>query len=102
MSSIDELQSRALEIRSKYEIYETKKYGKSWTVEQLIQGFSKDVSDLQQIINSDPGNIQKIHHELRDCLWSILVIASKLGVDIEKAFFKTMDELDIRLDGEIK
>ena len=27
--------------------------------------------------------------------------AAQVGIDIEKAFLKTMEELDVRLDGEI-
>jgi NTP pyrophosphatase (non-canonical NTP hydrolase) len=35
-------------------------------------------------------------HELADCLWSIIVIADEAGVDLEKAFFETMKEIELR------
>jgi NTP pyrophosphatase (non-canonical NTP hydrolase) len=45
---------------------------------------------------------RRVNHELADCLWSVLVLARKLDVDIERAFWTTMLELDNRLDGEFK
>jgi NTP pyrophosphatase (non-canonical NTP hydrolase) len=35
----------------------------------------------------------KLKHELSDCLWSVLVLAEKLDVDLGRAFEATMDEL---------
>ena len=36
----------------------------------------------------------KLAHELADCLWSILVLARRLDVDLERAFLETMGELE--------
>jgi hypothetical protein len=40
---------------------------------------------------------KKIAHELAACLWSIIVIASELNIDLETEFNQTMDELEARL-----
>jgi NTP pyrophosphatase (non-canonical NTP hydrolase) len=44
------------------------------------------------------GNIDEaLAHELSDCLWSVIVLADKYGVDLESSFNRTMNELDERL-----
>ncbi len=98
-----QLQNRAIEIRQKYSELEKKKYGKEWTKEQIVQGFVGDVGDLVKLVMSKEGvrdieNVdKKLAHELSDCLWSILVIANKYGVDMEKSFLETMDELEDKI-----
>jgi NTP pyrophosphatase (non-canonical NTP hydrolase) len=46
---------------------------------------------------------EKLAHELADCLWSVLVLADRLGVDLGAAFAATMSDLEQnirkRLDG---
>ena len=45
-----------------------------------------------------PANLDaKLEHELADCLWSVLVLADAYGVDLERAFATTMDELEAKL-----
>lgn len=58
-----------------------------------------DVGDLAKLVQEAAGvrrtpNLQsKIEHELADCLWSILVLADRLGIDVKSAFKQTMKEL---------
>lgn len=91
-----ELIKRAKQIRQKYAELEKDKYGKEWTKEHLLQGFTKDVEDLKQIIVSNSSN-EELAHELSDCLWSVIILADKYGVDLENSFLKTMDELEERI-----
>jgi len=92
--------NRALEIRQKYSELEKKKYGREWTKEEIALGLVGDVGDLIKLISAKEGVRDttdvdsKLAHELSDCLWSVLVIANKYNVDIEKSFLKTMNELD--------
>ena len=104
---LSQIIKRAKEIRAKYEHLEVTKYGKSWTPTQIAQGFVGDVGDLMKIVMAKDG-IRKIEdvdealsHELADCLWSILILSDKYNVDIEKAFNKTMDELDTKIDKQL-
>jgi NTP pyrophosphatase (non-canonical NTP hydrolase) len=69
-----------------------------------MAGFVGDVGDLSKLVMAK-ANLRhisdvdaKIAHELADCLWSVLVIADRLDVDLEDAFSKTMAELDGRLE----
>jgi NTP pyrophosphatase (non-canonical NTP hydrolase) len=95
MSDIKVLEQRALEIRRKYDQLNRSKSGETWDAKKLAKGFKKDVSDLIMILEEGVDE-RKISHELGDCLWSVLVIARKLDIDLERAFWTTMGEIEQR------
>jgi NTP pyrophosphatase (non-canonical NTP hydrolase) len=96
----DELIQRALSIRKLIRQYEEQNFGTAWSNEELALGFVGDVGDLAKLVMAQNGrrNIpeaeSKLAHELADCLWSIIVLADGHGLDLEKAFLKTMDDLE--------
>ncbi len=97
---------RAVEIRGKYSEMELKKYGKEWNREQIMEGFVGDVGDLMKLVMGKSG-IRKIEdvdkklaHELSDCLWCVMVLAEKYGVNLEKTFMESMDELEKKIIAE--
>jgi NTP pyrophosphatase (non-canonical NTP hydrolase) len=98
-----ELTKKALELRSEYAKFEKRKYGHEWTTSNIMQGFVGDVGDLMKLVMAKEGirsieNLdEKISHELVDCLWSILVLAKKYDVDIEKEFLLKMNDLKNRI-----
>jgi NTP pyrophosphatase (non-canonical NTP hydrolase) len=98
-----DISKRALEIRNKYSEFEKKRNGKEWTKEEIMEGFVVDVGDLMRLVMAKKGvrHVEdvdaKLAHELSDCLWCVLVLANKYGIDIEKEFLKTMDYLDERI-----
>lgn len=99
-----ELNQQALAIRKKYDQIEQDRYGRSWTREELMLGFIKDIGDLALLIQSKEGVRRvedvdnKLEHELSDCLWSIMVLAEAYGIDLEAAFLQTMKDLDRKLE----
>lgn len=103
-----DIQTRALQIRKLYEQLEDKKWGKRWTPEQIAQGFVGDVGDLMKLVLAKSGvreieqTDEKLAHELSDCLWSIIVLANEYGVDLEKSFARTMDELEVRVHAKLE
>lgn len=102
MSDIRILEQRALEIRRKYDANQRSKGSQPWDALNLAKGLKKDVVELIDIIQAGNINERQLSHELADCFWSVLVIARKLDVDIERAFWTTMGELDNRLDKDFK
>lgn len=104
--TLEELQTRANEIRNKYDRLNQQKRGVTWTEQQLMAGFVGDVGDLSKIIMAKHGlremeNVdEKLAHELSDCLWSVLVLADKYKIDLAAEFNKTMDGLDQRIENE--
>lgn len=94
-----DLEKSALRLNELYEQLEVKMYGRAWTTEELTLGFVGDVGDLAKLIQANEGVRkiddckEKLGHELSDCLWSILVLANKCGIDLEAEFTKNTGEL---------
>jgi NTP pyrophosphatase (non-canonical NTP hydrolase) len=97
------LVERAQAIRDRYAEVEQARFGREWNSEELMLGFVKDVGDLALLVQAKEG-VREVEdadgalaHELADCLWSLLVLAGRYGVDLEGVFLDTMDELEARL-----
>ena len=94
-----DLQTSALRLNDLYEQLEIKRYGRVWTTQELALGFVGDVGDLAKLIQANAGvrDIDdckaKLGHELSDCLWSILVLANKCGIDLEAEYSRNTREL---------
>ncbi len=101
----EEIQKRAVGVRAKYDELNAKR-GVTWNEQNLMSGFVGDVGDLSKIIMAKHGlrgmdDVDtKLAHELSDCLWSVLVLADKYGIDLALEFLKTMDGLDKRIEAE--
>jgi NTP pyrophosphatase (non-canonical NTP hydrolase) len=103
---IEEMSTRAMQIRRRFEQFEARSYGQTWSSDDLVLGFVKDVGDLaaavQQVEGRRPSGAADPHdalrHEIADCIWALLVIANRFDVDPVAAFSETMDELDKWLD----
>jgi NTP pyrophosphatase (non-canonical NTP hydrolase) len=95
-----DLIQRAMEIRALYAELEQTTYGRAWTNEEIALGFVGDVGDLMKLVMAHsgvryiPDAETKLAHELADCLWAILVLSQMHGIDLERAFFETMDSLE--------
>jgi NTP pyrophosphatase (non-canonical NTP hydrolase) len=94
---------RAMEIRRLIEAKEVQLYGSPWTSEEIALGFVGDVGDLTKLVSAEngrrtiPDSREKLEHELADCLWSVIVLSTLHGVDLETSFFNTMDQLESHL-----
>lgn len=102
-----DLQESALQLNELYEQLEIKRYGRVWTTQELALGFVGDVGDLAKLIQANAGirsidDVKaKLGHELSDCLWSIVVLANKCGIDLEAEFVRNTRELADYVSGEL-
>lgn len=102
-----DLEKSALQLNELYEQLEIKRYGRIWTTGELALGFVGDVGDLAKLVQASAGirDIDdckaKLGHELSDCLWSIIVLANKCGVDLEGEFVRNTRELIEHVSGEL-
>lgn len=100
---IHTLSERAMAIRARFAEHEQATQRRAWTREEIMQGFVVDVGDLMKLAMAKGGLRHvdavdaKLGHELSDCLWSVLVLARLYGVDLEREFLKTMDEIEASL-----
>lgn len=108
MSNLKDLQARALDIQQKYAELNKVKGQEYWNLRDYTLGFVGDVGQLAKLIMAKENLRElddvdaKLEHEIADCLWSVLVIAGKLGIDLDTAFENTMKELDTRIAGDMK
>jgi NTP pyrophosphatase (non-canonical NTP hydrolase) len=95
--------SQASNVRRLYDDENARLGRNPWGIGEYLQGFIADVGALSKLIMArngfrDADNVDdRIAHELADCLWSIIVLANELDVDLETAFEKTMTQLEARL-----
>ncbi|HEV7272306.1 nucleotide pyrophosphohydrolase [Pseudoxanthomonas sp.] len=103
-----DLEKAALQLNALYEQLETLRYGRVWTTQELALGFVGDVGDLAKLIQAEAGvrtiddHKAKLGHELSDCLWSILVLANKCGIDLEAEFVRNTREIAAHVAGELE
>jgi len=105
--NFSDMQKAALQLNALYEELETRKWGRVWTTEELALGFMGDVGDLAKLVQAHAGvrdidDVEaRLGHELSDCLWSIMVLANKCGVDLQAAFLRNTGELIAHVSGEL-
>lgn len=92
-------------VRDHYNELQVKDGQQKWTVTDRMSGFVGDVGALSKLIMAKQGirrgpeNLdEELAHEIADNLWSIIVIADELGVDLEAEYLKVMDELHARIE----
>lgn len=105
--NFSDLETSALRLNQLYEQLELKRYGRAWTTQELALGFVGDVGDLAKLIQAQAGvrtiddHRAKLGHELSDCLWSIMVLANKCGIDLEAEFVRNIKEISAHVSGEL-
>ncbi|NLA68284.1 MAG: nucleotide pyrophosphohydrolase [Gammaproteobacteria bacterium] len=105
--NFSDLEQAALQLNDLYEQLEVKRYGRVWSTEELALGFVRDVGDLAKLIQANAGvrtindHRTKLGHELSDCLWSIMVLANKCGVDLEAELVRNTREISEYVSGEL-
>lgn len=95
-----------MDVRERFATFEKARIGREWTTAEVMSGFVVDVGDLTRLVMAATGARHvddlgvKLEHELADCLWSLLVLAKRLDVDLARAFEATMAELTAFLDSQ--
>lgn len=95
----------AVEVRNHYNELQARDGQKAWTPMDRMAGFVGDVGQLSKLmmakfeLRRGPDNLDaELAHEVVDCLWSVIVIADELNLDLESEFNKTMGELHERIE----
>ncbi|WP_030804160.1 MazG nucleotide pyrophosphohydrolase domain-containing protein [Streptomyces sp. NRRL F-2799] len=102
--ALDEFRKRAERVRDLYDRLNLYERGRVWTDEEFMLGFIGDVGDLAKLVMAAegarevPGARAALEHELADCLWSVLILADRYGIDLRRAFHRTMTELETAIN----
>jgi len=100
--SFKKIIDRTKEVWQYYIESDKRRLGKEWHRGEYAKALSADVGALVKLTMAKDGlreveNVdQKLKHEIGDVLSALIMVAIKYDVDIEKAFFETMDELEER------
>ena len=72
--------------------------------QELMLGYLYDIGEPGRLVMAAEdrwlykGDLpRELKDKLSECLWWVLVLADRLGVDITKAFTTKMNELDVQL-----
>lgn len=101
VNNFKKMAAKAVAIRKRYSKFDRKE----WRIEQVFMGLVKDVGDLSKVLmiyNGYRDDLNKktesmIGHELADMLYSIMVIANKIGINLEKSFWDNMKNIESKL-----
>lgn len=95
---------RVKKIKQAYNVLNRVEGYKTWSANEYLQAFQGDVGDLAKLILARRGYAfsqkdvdTKLARELADCLWSILVLADELDVDIEYELQRTLSRLEDKI-----
>lgn len=90
----------ALAVRRLYEILEQRFNGRTWSLHELMIGFSNDVGHIGRLLLAHDGTWAidgdtdaELKHKLAEALWWVFVLSEKLDIDIDQAFADTMSTI---------
>lgn len=107
-SSLSAAREQALAVRSLYEVLEQRFNGRTWSLPELMIGFSNDVGYIGRLllahngtwgINGDPR--AELEHKLAESIWWAFVLADKLDIDLDEAYADTMANIRAGLEATI-
>jgi hypothetical protein len=100
--------ARALTVRALYEKLEQHQNGKTWSLHELMLGFSNDVGYIGRLLLAAggtwaiPGDPRaELERKLAESIWWAFVLADRLGIDITKAYENTMDHIQRGLEQSV-
>ena len=101
--------SLALRVRALYETLEERFNGKTWSLHEMMIGFSNDVGYVGRLLLANDGTWPidgdanaELKHKLAESLWWTFVLADKLDIDIDQAFTETMNTIQSGLVATIE
>ena len=103
--AFSEAVSRSQKIREIYHRLELKHHGSEWTTEEDALAFLTDAGLVGRLTMAhqgrwpmDMGETQGLEHKLGECIWWLIVIAGRTGVDAERALesFLTKTEQQLK------
>jgi NTP pyrophosphatase (non-canonical NTP hydrolase) len=102
---MQDLTERAVRVHDLYDELNLRVRGRTWTREEFMLGFVGDVGDLAKLVMAAEGartiRDGSLEHELADCLWSVLILAHKYGIDLRASFDRTMDDLEAHISSKL-
>lgn len=89
--NISELIARSQKIRVLYHQLEVEHHGSEWTIEEDALAFLTDAALVGRLTMSLQGRwpkenaLPELHHKLGETIWWVIILADRMGVDINTA-----------------
>lgn len=90
----------ARDVRKLYEILEERLNGRTWSLHELMLGFSNDVGHIGRLILAHDGTWDidgdpraQLQHKLAESVWWAFVLADELGIDLDRAYGDTLAKI---------
>ncbi len=103
-----DLENTAIRVKDAYDQLNVKKGERKWSYLEYVQGLVGDIGDLMKVLMAKSnlreykGELDKdIKHEISDCLWSLIIIARELEIDLPKEFNSQMSDLSERVEAKL-
>ncbi len=107
-SDLSAAREEALEVRALYEILEKRFNGRTWSLPELMLGFSNDVGHVGRLLLAHEGtwpidgdHRAELARKLAESLWWVFVLADRLDLDIDTSFAQTMSTIRDGLNSTI-
>lgn len=98
----------ALAVRALYEVLEKRYNGKTWSLHELMIGFTNDAGYIGRLLLAHDGTWgidgdvdAELRHKLAESMWWLFVLADELDIDIDQAFAQTMSTMRTGLEASI-
>jgi NTP pyrophosphatase (non-canonical NTP hydrolase) len=99
----------ARRVRGLYHQLEEAKEGSPWGVKDDMLGLVNDVGTLSRLVMATEGRWApggdldaQLKGKLAECLWWVLVLADRTGVDLAAAYASTMGDIEAHLEGSVE
>ena len=100
--------ARAQKIREIYHRLEVKHHGSEWTTEEDALAFLTDAGLVGRLAMARQGrwpmeaeSVGELEHKLGECIWWLIVIAERLGIDVESALEGFLSRTERQLEGSL-
>jgi hypothetical protein len=107
-ANLELARTEALAVRALYEVLEERFNGKTWSLHELMIGFSNDVGYIGRLLLAHDGTWgiegdteTELRHKLAESMWWLFVLADKLHIDLDSAFTDTMATIRAGLESTI-
>lgn len=107
-AQLAEARERALAVRARYEVLEERFNGKTWSLHEIMIGFSNDVGQVGRLLLATDGTWPiegdvdaELKHKLAESMWWLFVIADKTGIDLDEAYADTLRTIGAGLEATI-
>lgn len=92
------------EIRDRYHALERSHHGSEWSIEEDALAFLTDAALVGRLVMSQQGRWpaanteEQLKHKLGECIWWLVILSERMGIDIEEAvesfLIRTKADLD--------